>query len=43
MNTSASFINKSMPGSGEAAFFAVLIENKGKKGPWGPMVSGLIP
>ena len=29
--------------SGKTAFFAVQIENDGKKGPWGPMVSALIP
>jgi hypothetical protein len=29
--------------SGKAAFFAVQIENDGKKGPWGPLVSALIP
>jgi hypothetical protein len=29
--------------SGKTAFFAVQIENEGKKGPWGPMVSALIP
>jgi hypothetical protein len=27
---------------GKAAYFAVQIENEGKKGPWGPMVSALI-
>jgi hypothetical protein len=29
--------------SGKTAYFAVMIENDGKKGPWGPMVSALIP
>jgi hypothetical protein len=29
--------------SGKTAFFAVQIENDGKKGPWGPMVQALIP
>jgi hypothetical protein len=29
--------------SGKTAIFAVQIENEGKKGPWGPMVSALIP
>jgi hypothetical protein len=29
--------------SGKTAYFAVQIENEGKKGPWGPLVSGLIP
>jgi hypothetical protein len=29
--------------SGKAAYFAVQIENGGKKGPWGPIVSALIP
>ena len=29
--------------SGKTAFFAVQIENEGKKGPWGPMISALIP
>jgi hypothetical protein len=29
--------------SGKAAFFAAQIENEGKKGPWGPVVSALIP
>jgi hypothetical protein len=29
--------------SGKTAYFAVQIENGGKKGPWGPMVSALIP
>jgi hypothetical protein len=29
--------------SGKTAYFAVIIENDGKKGPWGPMVSALIP
>jgi hypothetical protein len=29
--------------SGKTAFFAVQIENDGKKGPWGPIVSALIP
>jgi hypothetical protein len=29
--------------SGKTAYFAVQIENSGKKGPWGPMVSALIP
>jgi hypothetical protein len=29
--------------SGKTAVFAVQIENEGKKGPWGPMVSALIP
>ncbi|MDR1249449.1 MAG: hypothetical protein LBK63_09130 [Treponema sp.] len=29
--------------SGKTAFFAVMIENDGKKGPWGPIVSALIP
>ena len=29
--------------SGKTAYFAVQVENEGKKGPWGPMVSALIP
>jgi hypothetical protein len=29
--------------SGKTAYFAVQIENEGKKGPWGPLVSALIP
>ncbi|GHV89010.1 hypothetical protein AGMMS50267_13700 [Spirochaetia bacterium] len=29
--------------SGKTAWFAVQIENEGKKGPWGPLVSELIP
>jgi hypothetical protein len=29
--------------SGKTAFFAVQIENEGKKGPWGPLVQALIP
>jgi hypothetical protein len=29
--------------SGKTAYFAVQIENEGKKGNWGPMVSALIP
>jgi hypothetical protein len=29
--------------SGKTAFFAIQIENDGKKGTWGPMVSALIP
>jgi hypothetical protein len=29
--------------SGKTAWFAVQVENEGKKGPWGPMVSALIP
>ncbi|MDR2031199.1 MAG: hypothetical protein LBP86_02840 [Azoarcus sp.] len=29
--------------SGKTAWFAVQIENEGKKGPWGPLVSALIP
>jgi hypothetical protein len=29
--------------SGKTAFFAVQIENDGKKGPWGPLVNALIP
>jgi hypothetical protein len=29
--------------SGKTAFFAVQIENEGKKGPWGPLVNALIP
>jgi hypothetical protein len=29
--------------SGSTVFFAVQIENEGKKGPWGPMTSALIP
>ncbi|MDR2260364.1 MAG: hypothetical protein LBE06_05395 [Azoarcus sp.] len=29
--------------SGKTAYFAVQIENDGKKGPWGPIVSALIP
>jgi hypothetical protein len=29
--------------SGKTAFFAVQIENEGRKGPWGPLVSALIP
>jgi hypothetical protein len=29
--------------SGKTAYFAVQIENDGKKGPWGPLTSSLIP
>jgi hypothetical protein len=29
--------------SGKTAWFAVQIENDGRKGPWGPLVSALIP
>jgi hypothetical protein len=29
--------------SGKTAFFVVQIENGSKKGPWGPLVSALIP
>ncbi|MDR2448027.1 MAG: hypothetical protein LBD58_12195 [Treponema sp.] len=29
--------------SGKTAYFAVQIENEGKKGPWGPLASALIP
>ena len=29
--------------SGKTVYLAVQIENEGKKGPWGPMVSALIP
>jgi hypothetical protein len=29
--------------SGKTAYFCIQIENDGKKGPWGPMVSALIP
>jgi hypothetical protein len=29
--------------SGKTAWFAVQIENEGRKGPWGPMVQALIP
>jgi hypothetical protein len=29
--------------SGKTAYFAVQIENEGKKGPWGPLTSALIP
>jgi hypothetical protein len=29
--------------SGKTAYFAVQIENDGKKGPWGPLTSALIP
>jgi hypothetical protein len=29
--------------SGKTACFAVQIENEGRKGPWGPLVSALIP
>jgi hypothetical protein len=29
--------------SGKTAWFAVQVENDGKKGPWGPLVSALIP
>jgi hypothetical protein len=29
--------------SGKTAYFAVQIENEGKKDPWGPLVSALIP
>jgi hypothetical protein len=29
--------------SGKTAYFAVQIENEEKKGPWGPLVSALIP
>jgi hypothetical protein len=29
--------------SGKIVYFAVQIENDGKKGPWGPLVQALIP
>jgi hypothetical protein len=29
--------------SGKTAYFAVQIENEGKKGPWGPLTNALIP
>jgi hypothetical protein len=29
--------------SGKTVYFAIQIENEGKKGPWGPLVSALIP
>jgi hypothetical protein len=29
--------------SGKTAYMAVQIENGGKKGPWGPMISAVIP
>ncbi|MHB9294653.1 hypothetical protein PilKf_00377 [Pillotina sp. SPG140] len=29
--------------SGKTAYFAVQIENNGRKGPWGPLVNALIP
>ena len=29
--------------SGKTAYFAVQIENEGKKGPWGPLVGAIIP
>jgi hypothetical protein len=29
--------------SGKTAYFAVQVENDGKKGPWGPLISALIP
>ncbi|MDR2480800.1 MAG: hypothetical protein LBD07_00710 [Spirochaetaceae bacterium] len=29
--------------SGKMAYFALQIENEGRKGPWGPLVSALIP
>ncbi|MHB9291278.1 hypothetical protein Holit_00351 [Hollandina sp. SP2] len=29
--------------SGKTAYMAVQVENGGKKGPWGPLVSGIIP
>jgi hypothetical protein len=29
--------------SGKTAYFAVKIENGGKQGTWGPLVSALIP
>jgi hypothetical protein len=29
--------------SGKTAYFAVQVENEGKKGPWGPITSALIP
>jgi hypothetical protein len=29
--------------SGTMAYFAVQVENEGKKGPWGPLVNALIP
>jgi hypothetical protein len=29
--------------SGKTAYFAVQVENEGKKGPWGPLISALIP
>jgi hypothetical protein len=29
--------------SGKTAYFAVQVENDGRKGPWGPLVSALIP
>ncbi|MDR0684620.1 MAG: hypothetical protein LBF83_05790 [Spirochaetaceae bacterium] len=30
-------------GGGGMAYFAVQVENSGRKGPWGPMVHALIP
>jgi hypothetical protein len=29
--------------SGKTVYFAVQVENDGKKGPWGPVVSAIIP
>jgi hypothetical protein len=29
--------------SGKTVWFAIQIENEGKKGSWGPLVSALIP
>jgi hypothetical protein len=29
--------------SGKTAYFAVQIENEGRKGPWGPLTAALIP
>jgi hypothetical protein len=29
--------------SGKTVYFAVQVENDGKKGPWGPLTSALIP
>jgi hypothetical protein len=29
--------------SGKTVYFAIQVENEGKKGPWGPLISALIP
>ncbi|GHU84169.1 hypothetical protein FACS189473_0690 [Spirochaetia bacterium] len=41
--TVSNLIEFDFDSSGKTAYFAVQIENEGKKGPWGPLVSELIP